>query len=317
MDAAEAAIELLNGEAATTGSVANTVATEIAKIVNENNNGSIDTLNEIAAWIINDSTGAAKMANDIATLNGADTVAGSVANSIKVLKESLDAEVTSEDGEKVTVKVTEVDGIITAVNVTEADIASAATLANLSAVVGQAKLVEGEDAGQAGKTVVARIAALEGLTGTESVEDQILAVTGTPDEDMTLQGEIDAVEGRLDVIEGEAAGSIKKAVADEATRIDAIVGTPDEGKTIQGEIDDLEALVGDVAVGTQITTAIAALDSSATGKDAAEYVQVTVNMEDGKLTETNGVVVTCSLTPCTAADVIALFTEVQPDAAQA
>lgn len=58
-----AAITTLNGSGA--GSVANTVATEIAKIVNENNNGSIDTLNEIASWIINDTTGAAKMAKDI------------------------------------------------------------------------------------------------------------------------------------------------------------------------------------------------------------------------------------------------------------
>jgi len=61
-------IDTLNGDASTAGSVANTVATEIAKIVNENNNGSIDTLNEIAAWIINDTTGAANMANDIAAL---------------------------------------------------------------------------------------------------------------------------------------------------------------------------------------------------------------------------------------------------------
>lgn len=44
------------------------VAYEIAKIVNENNNGSIDTLNEIAEWIVNDTTGAASMANDIAEL---------------------------------------------------------------------------------------------------------------------------------------------------------------------------------------------------------------------------------------------------------
>ena len=59
------ALNLLNGDASTVGSVANTTATEIAKIVNDNNNGSIDTLNEIAAWIINDTTGAAKMNADI------------------------------------------------------------------------------------------------------------------------------------------------------------------------------------------------------------------------------------------------------------
>ena len=44
------------------------VAYQIAQIVNENNNGSIDTLNEIAAWIINDETGTAKMNKDISDL---------------------------------------------------------------------------------------------------------------------------------------------------------------------------------------------------------------------------------------------------------
>lgn len=44
------------------------VAYQIAQIVNENNNGSIDTLNEIAAWIINDETGVAKMNKDISGL---------------------------------------------------------------------------------------------------------------------------------------------------------------------------------------------------------------------------------------------------------
>lgn len=44
------------------------VAYQIAQIVNKNNNGSIDTLNEIAEWIINDKTGAAKMNADISRL---------------------------------------------------------------------------------------------------------------------------------------------------------------------------------------------------------------------------------------------------------
>jgi hypothetical protein len=59
-------LNILNGANTVEGSVAN----QIAKIVNENNNGSIDTLNEIAAWIINDSTGAANMSNRISSLEG-------------------------------------------------------------------------------------------------------------------------------------------------------------------------------------------------------------------------------------------------------
>ena len=59
------AIAILNGDDKTEGSVDYKVAQEVAKIVNENNNGTIDTLNEIAAWIISDTTGTAKMNEDI------------------------------------------------------------------------------------------------------------------------------------------------------------------------------------------------------------------------------------------------------------
>ena len=65
------AIAVLNGNAETTGSVANTAtaiaAAEVAKIVADAD-ASYDTLKEIADWILNDTTGAADMANDIAAL---------------------------------------------------------------------------------------------------------------------------------------------------------------------------------------------------------------------------------------------------------
>ena len=66
------AITVLNGESSVTGSVKNTVATEIAKVVADAPE-SFDTLKEIADWIANDTTGAAKMANDIATIVGEDS----------------------------------------------------------------------------------------------------------------------------------------------------------------------------------------------------------------------------------------------------
>jgi hypothetical protein len=68
-----AAIALLNGDAATAGSVANTAnaaaAAKVAEIV-ANADANFDTLKEIADWILNDTTGAADMANDIAALQG-------------------------------------------------------------------------------------------------------------------------------------------------------------------------------------------------------------------------------------------------------
>lgn len=66
-----AAIETLNGDAETAGSVAHTAtaiaAAKVAEIV-AGANASYDTLKEIADWILNDTTGAADMANDIAAL---------------------------------------------------------------------------------------------------------------------------------------------------------------------------------------------------------------------------------------------------------
>lgn len=67
------AIGVLNGDAETAGSVANTatgiVATKIAEVV-AGADAKFDTLKEIADWILNDTTGAANMANKIAALEG-------------------------------------------------------------------------------------------------------------------------------------------------------------------------------------------------------------------------------------------------------
>lgn len=140
-----------------TKSVRTISAEEVAKIV-AGADANFDTLKEIADWIKSDTTGAAKMANDIAQnaadiktindsldtfmegtvgeSNGNGTIfaqltsinseleslgggAGSIANQIKSEIEKLDAEVTSTDGTNVQVKVTEVDGKITGVNITK------------------------------------------------------------------------------------------------------------------------------------------------------------------------------------------------------
>lgn len=68
-----------------------------------------------------------KNADAIATLNGADTVDGSVAQKIKALKEELDAEVEYQDANKlVKVAVSQVDGVV--VNKTNAVTVKTATL---------------------------------------------------------------------------------------------------------------------------------------------------------------------------------------------
>lgn len=77
VSANEGDLTVLKAGASAEGSV----AYQIAQIVNENNNGSIDTLNEIAAWIISDTTGAAKMVADINSLSNvkSDKVASATA----------------------------------------------------------------------------------------------------------------------------------------------------------------------------------------------------------------------------------------------
>ena len=90
-EANAAAIEVLNGDADVTGSVANTAnaaaAAKVAEIV-ANADADFDTLKEIADWILNDTTGAADMANDIAALEAKmagidETVVKSVAAAIE------------------------------------------------------------------------------------------------------------------------------------------------------------------------------------------------------------------------------------------
>lgn len=83
-----AAIAVLNSGAEVKGSVINTAnaaaVAEVAKIV-AGADASFDTLKEIADWIVNDTTGAASMANDIDALQnlvGDVAVATQIANAI-------------------------------------------------------------------------------------------------------------------------------------------------------------------------------------------------------------------------------------------
>ena len=84
----ESSLAVLEGDAETTGSVANVAkaaaVAEVAAVV-AGADASFDTLKEIADWIVNDTTGAASMANDIATLEelvGDLAVATQIANAI-------------------------------------------------------------------------------------------------------------------------------------------------------------------------------------------------------------------------------------------
>ena len=80
------AITKLNGTGE--GSVSKTVADEIAKVVADAP-ADFDTLKEIADWIANDTTGAAKMANDISAVVGTDKGENGTPKSMRTVAEEV------------------------------------------------------------------------------------------------------------------------------------------------------------------------------------------------------------------------------------
>ena len=136
-----AAIEKLNGDAETVGSVANTATTiaaaKVAEIV-AGANADFDTLKEIADWILNDTTGAADMANDIKALE--NKMAGVDETVVKSIADAIDAALKVEGTDKF------------------------ALAADLTALAGRVKTLEDagfQNAEQVGSAIDAKIAALK------------------------------------------------------------------------------------------------------------------------------------------------------------
>ena len=172
----EGAIEKLNGEG--DGSVKKQVADAIAGVVNSAPED-FDTLKEVADWIASDTTGAAKMQADIARLDGADTVDGSVKKQIKdaVAAEAEIARAAEKaNADAIATEKGRVDGIV-------ADYLKAADKSELQGSIDGLRTDLGNkgDAANSEGSAFARIANLkqvvQDLTGGsgESVESQINA----------------------------------------------------------------------------------------------------------------------------------------------
>ena len=139
-EANAAAIAVLNGDAETTGSVANTAnavaAAKVAEIV-ANADADFDTLKEIADWILNDTTGAADMANDIAALQA--QMAGIDSTVVAAVAAAIEAALKVDGAEKY------------------------ALASELSALADRVKAIEDagyQNAEQVGSAIDAKIAAL-------------------------------------------------------------------------------------------------------------------------------------------------------------
>jgi hypothetical protein len=140
-EANAAAIEVLNSGAEVVGSVANTAnaaaAAKVAEIV-ANADADFDTLKEIADWILNDTTGAADMANDIAALQA--QMVGIDSTVVAAIAAAIDAALKVEGAEKY------------------------ALASELSALADRVKAIEDanyQNAEQVGSAIDAKIAALD------------------------------------------------------------------------------------------------------------------------------------------------------------
>ena len=93
------AIAVLNGDDKVEGSVDYKVAQEVAKILNDNDESDIDTLEEIAAWIKNDTAGVADLNRRITVNEGAITIINSttIPAAIQTAKDYTDAQITALD----------------------------------------------------------------------------------------------------------------------------------------------------------------------------------------------------------------------------
>lgn len=231
VEANEGAIGVLNSGSEVEGSVAHTVATEVAKVV-ASAPEDFDTLKEVADWIANDTTGAAAMQTDIAGLKttvgehtttiGQHTASISeIEGDIETLNSGLSAlseTVTGMTGE---------DGVITLlegrVKANEDAIAalqekdttiegSITSLQNLVSGNTDAIAAEKERAEEAEATLLEKVNAAQGAAD-KVAEDLAAEVQRATEKETSIEGSITALDNSLaavaksgkvaDLIQGE------------------------------------------------------------------------------------------------------------------
>jgi hypothetical protein len=191
------AIALLNNTADVAGSVAHTAnaaaAAKVAEIV-ANADADFDTLKEIADWILNDTTGAANMANDIKALE--DKMVG--------IEDTVVAKIAAE--------------IASALKVDGVD--KYALASDLTALADRVKAVEEagfQNAEQVGSAIDAKIAALKLA---ESYDAKGAAATAESNAKAHADGLNSAMDVRVKALEGidhtkfETAGAAAQALTD-------------------------------------------------------------------------------------------------------
>ena len=205
-EANAAAIAVLNGGAEDTGSVTHTAtqvaAAKVAEIV-AGADADFDTLKEIADWILNDTTGAADMANDIKALQ--DQMVGVDSTVVAKIAAEIEAALKVDGADKY------------------------ALASELSALADRVKAVEDagyQNAEQVGSAIDAKIAALK---LTESYDAKGAAAAAESAAKAHADGLNSAMDTRVKALEGidhtkfETAGAAAQALADAKAYTDAEV----------------------------------------------------------------------------------------------
>lgn len=191
------AIALLNDEADVVGSVKNTAnaaaAAKVAEIV-ANADADFDTLKEIADWILNDTSGAADMANDIKALQ--DQMVGVDSTVVAKIAAEIEAALKVDGADKY------------------------ALASELSTLADRVKAIEDagyQNAAQVGSAIDAKIAALDLANAYDA---KGAAATAESNAKAHADGLNSAMDVRVKALEGidhtkfEAAGAAATALAD-------------------------------------------------------------------------------------------------------
>lgn len=202
-EANAAAIATLNSGAEVAGSVAHTAteiaAAKVAEIV-ANADADFDTLKEIADWILNDTTGAADMANDIKALE--DKLVGIESTVVAAITAELEAALKVDGADKF------------------------ALASDLSSLADRVKALEDagfQNASQVGSAIDAKIAALDLANSYDAHGAAAAAETAAK---AHADGLNTAMDGRVKVLEAidhskfESAGAAAQALADAKTYVD-------------------------------------------------------------------------------------------------
>lgn len=203
-----AAIEVLNGAADVAGSVANTANTAAAAKVAEivaGANADFDTLKEIADWILNDTTGAADMANDIAALEA--KMAGIESTVVAKIAAEIEAALKADGADKY------------------------ALASDLSALADRVKAIEDakyQNAEQVGSAIDAKIAALDLANAYDAKGAAATAETNAKAHADNLNTAMNTRVAALEAIDHtkfEAAGAAAQALTDAKAYTDTEINT--------------------------------------------------------------------------------------------